>query len=87
MQRIVYRQITWVRSAYDTNNRCTVLPHSEQIDKACAEFEQWANTNGYRVTSVTTTSGALVMGKVEQAVGTFTAGLIFVCEELGAAAR
>lgn len=85
MQRIFYRTVNMAWTGYDKDNWNTFTPHKERVDHLCAEFEQWANANGFRVTSVTPTTGSVVMGKSDSGnTAVTTAGVIFVCESIGA---
>jgi len=85
MQRIFYRTVDLAWSGYDRDNWNYFNPDRGSVERLCGEMEQWANTNGFRIVSVTPTTRTVVMGKSEFAhSATTTAGFVFVCEYVGA---
>ena len=88
MPRIFYRTVPTDWTGYDSHNWNRFRPNATEVEKLCADMEAWANANGFRIVSVTATAGGIVMGKSEQAVGVgTTSGFVFVCEQIGTAAR
>jgi len=84
MQKIFYRAVPWAFSGFNKLNQATVEPSKAAMETVCAEFEGWANANGFKITSVATAVGGFVNGLTASATSSsYTCGLVFVCDYVG----
>jgi hypothetical protein len=87
MQQIVYREFPIPPKEYPGGDPMTI-PTPQEVGGLCAMMQEWAQTNGWRVVSVTPVTGMRrravppVAGMRGQELPVHTVGLVFVCDKL-----